>query len=93
MNYLDHNKRAFTIDEAADYACVSRGTIENWMAKGILPYEELPSGGNGVYSFKRIRKVDIDGLLDDNYICHLSEESSVKKKAMMNSNAPFLLPK
>ena len=55
-----NSKRALTIAEAADYACVSRGTINNWLVKSILPYEELPSGGDGSYRFVRIRRQDID---------------------------------
>ena len=56
-------KRAFTIKEAAEYACVSRGTIETWVAKGILPFEELPGTGKK-QRFRRIRKKDMDELLD-----------------------------
>ena len=44
MNNQNNNKpgikRALTISLAAEYACVSRGTIENWMAKRILPFED-----------------------------------------------------
>ena len=61
------NKRAFTIKEAAEYACVSRGTLENWISKGLLPFEELPGRGTGTYCFKRIRKEDIDTLLSRYY--------------------------
>lgn len=62
-----HIKRAFTISEAAEYACVSRGTIENWISKGLLPFEELPGRGTGVYCFRRIRKEDIDNFLNKFY--------------------------
>ena len=27
-----HKKRAFKISEAAEYACVGRSTVENWLA-------------------------------------------------------------
>ncbi len=45
-----NNKRAFTIAEAAKYACVSRGIVESWIVKGLLPYEELPGNGSGELS-------------------------------------------
>jgi excisionase family DNA binding protein len=61
------NKRAFTIKEAAEYACVSRATVENWLIRGILPFEELPSRGNGAYCFRRIRKNDLDAFLNNHY--------------------------
>jgi len=62
-----NNKRAFSIKETAEYACVSRGTVENWLAKGLLPYEEMPGRGNGTYHFRRIRKDDIDEFLNQFY--------------------------
>ncbi len=59
-----NTKRALTIKEAAERACVSRGTVENWIAAGLLPYELLPSRGNGRKRFILIRKVDLDEFLD-----------------------------
>jgi len=66
------NRRAFTITEAARYACVSRGTIKNWLLSGALPHEELPSRGKGKYCFRRIRKDDLDELLNKFYHSHNS---------------------
>ena len=60
-------RRALTVAEAARHACVSRGTIDNWIAKRLLPVEELPSRGNGSYRFLRIRKHDLDEFLDKFY--------------------------
>ena len=60
-------RRALSIDEAARYACVSRSTIVNWMKRRMLAYEELPSRGEGVQRFKRIRKHDLDVFLDRCY--------------------------
>lgn len=48
----NQNKRALTIGEAAEYACVSRSTVQNWLISGKLPYEELPSIGSGTYCFR-----------------------------------------
>ena len=62
-----HSKRAFTIAEAANYTCVGRSTIENWLAKGLLSYEELPSSGSGAHRFVRIRKSDLDEFIDKYY--------------------------
>ncbi len=67
MNTQTQNKRAFTIQGTAEYACVSRGTVENWITAGLLPYEKLPSRGNGRKRFILIRKVDLDAFLD-NYV-------------------------
>lgn len=64
---LLNSKRALTIKEAAEYACVSRGTVENWIITGLLPYEDLPSRGKGSYRFIRIRKEDLDELLNQVY--------------------------
>ena len=82
-------KRAFTITEAAEYACVSRGTIENWLAKGLLKYEELP--GNGAKQrFIRIRKKDLDEFLDQ----YIKESKASKlKSAKVEHNGIYLLPK
>lgn len=57
-------KRALTIQEAAEYACVSRGTVENWLANRLIPYEKLPGRGNGSQRFVRIRKTDLDEFLN-----------------------------
>ncbi len=60
-------KRAFTISEAAEYACVSEGTIRNWVNSQIISFEELPGRGNGSHKFRLIRKSDLDKFLDKNY--------------------------
>lgn len=61
------DRRAITIAEAAEYACVSRATLLNWISLGLLPYEELPSRGNGTQRFRRIRMADLVNFLDSNY--------------------------
>lgn len=75
------NKRAFSMKEAAEYACVSRSMIENWLAWGILPYEELPSRGKGAYCFRRIRKKDLDDFLNKYY-----QQTSRSIKSSKNNN-------
>ena len=82
-----YNKRALTISEAAEYACVSRGTIQYWLNKGMLPFEELPSIGLGTYRFRRIRKEDIDEFLDQFY---RKSKSLLEKES---KNKLILLPK
>lgn len=62
-------KRALTIAEAAEYACVSMGSIKNWIALGVLPFEDLPGSGKGDRRFILIRKKDLDTFLNSNYIC------------------------
>lgn len=84
MKTLD--KRAFSIKEAAEYACVSRGTIENWLAKGLLPFEELPGRGKGSYCFRRIRKNDLDEFLNrfyTNTYSLISNKRSDKKELVL----------
>jgi len=57
-------RRALTIKETAEYACVSRGTVDNWLVNGLLPHEILPGRGNGSQRFIRIRKNDLDDFLN-----------------------------
>ena len=80
-------KRAFTLSEAAEYACVSQSTIKNWLAKGMLPYEELPSRGIGHHRFRRIRKDDLDEFLNQFYLLNNTQS---KKKL---NNELILLPR
>lgn len=61
------NKRALTIAEAANFACVSRGTLHNWMVSGLLPFEELPGPGDGSHKFRLIRRQDLDEFLNRHY--------------------------
>ena len=62
-----YDKRAFTIKEAADYACVSETTIRNWIFSGIIPFEELPGSGDNLRRFRLIRKSDLDEFLNGHY--------------------------
>jgi len=66
-NNKSFNKRALNIKEAAEYVCVSRATIVNWIARGWLPCEELPGEGSGNCHFRRIRKEDLDSFLNQFY--------------------------
>ena len=79
------DKRAYTIKEAAEYACVSRGIIEGWMASNLLPYEELPRKGK--YRLRRIRKDDLDAFLE---ACRQRDSQT---KIADNTNKPILLPR
>jgi len=81
------DKRALSISEAAKYACVSRGTIENWITQGLLPYEELPGRGENAYRFLRIRLKDLDEFLDNFY------KVQRKKNEENVSNELFLSPR
>jgi hypothetical protein len=80
-------KRAFSIAEAAKYACVSRGIVDNWLNKGLLPYEELPRYGNGSNRFRRIRRHNLDNFLNDKY------QNKAKQSKTVKSKDHFLLPK
>ena len=85
-----HQKRAFSISEAAQYACVSRGTVEYWIAHGLLPYEKLPGTGDK-QRFRRIRKKDLDGFLDGILIVEPSRTE--KSSGPTATRKVFLLPK
>ena len=58
-------KRAFTMSEAAEYACVGYSTVRNWITSGILPFEQLPSRGKSGKRFILIRRVDLDTFLNE----------------------------
>ena len=60
-------KRALTIAEAAKYSCYSRGTIEGWIARGLLPVEQPPGRGTGEHKLRRIRLADLNAFLDQYY--------------------------
>lgn len=79
-------KRAFSIAEAAQHACVSRGMIENWLRNGILSFEELPGSGAGKNRFRRIRRSDLDTFLDAQY-------QSTKKADKQDRGNVQLLPR
>ena len=85
-------KRVLSIAEAARYAEVSRGTLESWLVRGLLPYENLPSAGGGKHRFRRIRKADLDEFLDKCY-CDTGNPMKPAHKAVMGQDIPFLMPK
>ena len=76
-------KRALSIQEAAEYACVSRGTIENWMAQGFLPYEELPGRGKGIQRFRMIRSEDLKAFLEKHYCANTRVERHLESKELI----------
>ena len=82
-----NQKRALTISEAAEYACVSRGTILSWIQKKLLPFEELPGRGNGSQIFRRIRRDDLDKFLNQFY-----HKCNLEHKKKLNNDI-ILLPK
>lgn len=81
-------KRALNIAEAALYACVSRGTLNNWLVSGILPFEELPGRGDGSHRFRLIRKADLDAFLECCYHTHKKNQNTADFHGEC-----FLLPK
>ena len=72
-------KRALTIAEATRYSCYSRGTIEGWIARGLLPYEEPPGRGTGNHRFRKIRRADLDTLLDSYYFQDTDQHTDAQK--------------
>lgn len=85
------HKRALKIHEAAQYACVSRSTVQNWIDRRLLPCESLPGRG-GKYHFRRIRKTDLDEFLNSNYR-HAHAEQSKRSSMKSGNGSIFLLPK
>jgi len=81
------NMRVLTIAEAAEYACVSRATVEIWIVNKLLPYEEFPSRGTGTQRFMRIRLDDLKNFLDQHY--HKWQQSDKVK----NVEELLLLPR
>jgi excisionase family DNA binding protein len=84
----ESTKRAFTISEAAEYACVSRGTVDHWLAKRLLPFEELPCTGT-IQRLRRIRKKDLDEFLERNLV-HTPEPP---QKVKQSHTGLYLIPK
>ena len=80
------SKRALSITEASDYACVSRATISNWLMCGLLPYEDLPGRGKGNYKFRLIRRNELDEFLNKHH-------NSFPGRNNKTSQKPFLMPK
>ena len=60
-------KRALNIAEASAYIGVSRGTLNNWILSGLIPFEELPGRGTGSHKFRLIRRFDLDVFLESHY--------------------------
>lgn len=81
------NKRALTIAEVAQYACVSENTVRNWIVSDLISYEELSGRGNGSHKFRLIRKNDFDDFLDKHY------HQPSKLKDRKSFNEIVLLPK
>lgn len=79
-------KRAFNISEAAEYACVSRGTVHNWIVSGLLPFEELPGRGDGAHRFRLIRKAELDRFLGK---CHRQTNKPMKNYKIRLSSYCF----
>ena len=87
-------KRAFSVSEAAEYAYIGRSTLEGWITKGLLPYEELPGRGDNKYRFLRIRKKDLDAFLDNHYKeCIKNSDTSGAKRKISSDSEIFLLPR
>jgi hypothetical protein len=61
------NKRVLNVSQAALYSGYSRGMVESWLRKGLIPYESPPGQGEGKQSRKYIRRDDLDKFLDRHY--------------------------
>jgi hypothetical protein len=83
-------KRAFSVSEASRYACVSRGTLEFWLMKGLLPYEVLPGTGDK-QRFRRIRRNDLDKFLDGTL--NIASSRAPKRDDNELAQKVFLIPK
>jgi len=55
------NKQYLTVREAAEYANVSRSTIDGWIRNGILKTLEYPSK-TGETTYKKFRRIPIEAL-------------------------------
>ncbi len=70
-------KRALTISEASEYACVSKATVRNWIQSGLMPYEVLPGRGDGTRKYRLIRLADLNEFLNKHY--HKPNKTDCKK--------------
>ena len=77
-----YEKRALTVKEVAEYACVGRTTVEGWLNRGLLPCEELPGRG-GRYRFRRIRRADLERFLDESYRSNHQEKQRDSEKIIL----------
>ena len=82
-----NEKRAMTLTEVSEYACVSRGIIQYWIDNKLLPFEILPGRGVGNKRFIRIRLDDLNDFLNSHY--HKPNKTEKIKK----HNDLILLPK
>ena len=88
MNKVDvMHKRALTISEASEYACVSKATVRNWIQSGLIPYEVLPGRGDGSRRHRLVRISDLDEFLNKHY------HTSHKKENEIVIEELILLPK
>ncbi len=83
-------KRILNISEAARYSGYSRGWIESWIYRGLLPFESPPSQGTGKQNRKYIRRADLDSFLDQNY--HRIQPK-VRRKGKTGGSDLILLPR
>ncbi len=58
---LSDSEYWFTINEAAQYLGVSRKTVNNWLRKGKISFETIPSG------LRRIKKEELDKKVKEKY--------------------------
>jgi excisionase family DNA binding protein len=54
----DVEQQWFTLEQAAQYLHVGKGTVYKWIRDGYLAYYEFPSGRG-----RRLKREDLDGLL------------------------------
>ena len=81
-------KRALTITEAVRYSCYSRGTIEGWITRGLLPVEQPPGRGTGEHKLRRIRLADLNAFLDQYY-----QQPEKKSTVCKQAQGIYLLPR
>lgn len=81
-------KRVFSLQDAAAYFDVSRGTVNNWCKKGRLPFLELPGRGNE----RKIIRICFEDLLEfeAKYYRHSVELKNLVKQ---NDAEMILLPR
>ena len=59
--------RFLTIKQVTEYVNVSRGVVEGWLNRGLLPFYELPGSGHGSYRFRRIAEEDLKVFIQKYY--------------------------
>ena len=67
----------FTVPEAAEYIGISKTTMYQWLAKRLIPHENLTPPG-AKKRIIRVRKEDVDAYLNRKYVSNKPKQLEKK---------------